>query len=56
LSPTRAAGFRNVPEDAALRRLAPAGVVTTSVASIAEQLAGDFSQLKGKPALAVLPE
>jgi nicotinamidase-related amidase len=43
-------------EDAALRRLAHAGVVTTSVASIAGQLAGDFSQPKGRAALAVLSE
>lgn len=34
-------------EDAALRRLTQAGVVTTSVASIAGQLAGDFTQPKG---------
>jgi hypothetical protein len=44
-------------EDAALRRLTLAGVVvTTSVASIAGQLAGDFSQPKGRTALAVLSE
>jgi nicotinamidase-related amidase len=41
-------------EDAALRRLTQAGVVTTSVASIAGQLAGDFTQPKGGQALGVL--
>ena len=43
-------------EDAALRRLSQAGVVTTSIASIAGQLAGDFSQPTGGKALAVLYE
>lgn len=43
-------------EDAALRRLGQAGVVTTSVASIARQLAGDFSQPKGQQAIGVLYE
>jgi nicotinamidase-related amidase len=43
-------------EDAALRRLTQAGVVTTSVASIAGQLAGDFSQPKAGEALGVLFE
>ena len=41
-------------EDAALRRLAQAGVVPTSIASIAGQLAGDFTQSKGGDALRVL--
>jgi nicotinamidase-related amidase len=41
-------------EDAALRRMAAAGVVTTSIASLAGQLAGDFSQGKGGQALGVL--
>jgi hypothetical protein len=43
-------------EDAALRRLVQAGVVTTSVASVAGQLAGDFTQPKGSTALGVLYE
>jgi len=43
-------------EDAALRRLSQAGVVTTSIASIAGQLAGDFTQPDGGRALAVLYE
>ena len=43
-------------EDAALRRLTQAGIVTTSVASIAGQLAGDFSQASGAEALSVLYE
>lgn len=43
-------------EDAALRRLSHAGVVTTSIASIAGQLAGDFTQPNGGKALAVLYE
>lgn len=34
-------------EDAALRRLTQAGVVTTSLASVAGQLAGDITQPKG---------
>jgi nicotinamidase-related amidase len=41
-------------EDAALRRLVQAGVVTSSVASVAGQLAGDFSQPKGAQAIGVL--
>jgi hypothetical protein len=36
------------------RRLTQAGVVTTSVASLAGQLAGHFTQPKGSQALAVL--
>jgi nicotinamidase-related amidase len=43
-------------EDAALRRLTQAGVVTTSVASVAGQLAGDFTQGSGAQALGVLYE
>lgn len=43
-------------EDAALRRLSQAGIVTTSIASIAGQLAGDFTQPNGGKALAVLYE
>ena len=43
-------------EDAALRRLAQAGVVTTSVASVAGQLAGDFTQPSGGKALGILYE
>jgi nicotinamidase-related amidase len=43
-------------EDAALRRLVQAGVVTTSVPSIAGQLAGDFTQPKGGQAVGILYE
>jgi nicotinamidase-related amidase len=43
-------------EDAALRRLLQAGVVTTSVPSIAGQLAGDFTQPKGAQAVGILYE
>jgi nicotinamidase-related amidase len=43
-------------EDAALRRLVQAGVVTTSVASVAGQLAADFTQPKGSAALRILYE
>jgi nicotinamidase-related amidase len=43
-------------EDAAFRRLAQAGVVTTSVASIAGQLAGDFTQPKAGQAIGILYE
>ena len=43
-------------EDAALRRLVHAGVVTTSIPSIAGQLAGDFTQPKGMQALGILYE
>jgi nicotinamidase-related amidase len=41
-------------EDAALRRLVQAGVVTTSMASLAGQLAGDFTQARGGQALGIL--
>jgi len=43
-------------EDAALRRLTQAGVVTTSIASLAGQLAGDFTQPQGANALGILYE
>jgi nicotinamidase-related amidase len=43
-------------EDAALRRLVQAGVVITSVPSIAGQLAGDFTQPKGGQAVGILYE
>ena len=49
-------GLSQRTEDAALRRLGQAGVVTTSTASIAGQLAGDFSQPKGQQAISVLYE
>jgi nicotinamidase-related amidase len=43
-------------EDAALRRLVQAGVVTTSIASLAGQLAADFTQPKGGKAVGILYE
>jgi nicotinamidase-related amidase len=43
-------------EDAAFRRLTQAGVVMTSVASIAGQLAGDFTQPKAGQAIGILYE
>jgi len=43
-------------EDAAFRRLVQAGVVTTSIASLAGQLAGDFTQPKGGQAIGILYE
>jgi nicotinamidase-related amidase len=43
-------------EDAALRRLVQAGVVTTSIASVAGQLAGDFTQPRGGQAIGILYE
>lgn len=49
-------GLSQRTEDAALRRLVQAGVVTTSVASIAGQLAGDFSQPKARDAVGILYE
>jgi nicotinamidase-related amidase len=49
-------GLSQRTEDAALRRLTQAGVVTTSVASLAGQLAGDFMQPKGRQALGILYE
>jgi nicotinamidase-related amidase len=41
-------------EDAAVRRLVGAGVVPTSLASLAGQLAGDFTQPRGAQALAIV--
>lgn len=41
-------------EDAALRRMVSAGIVPTSLASIAGQLAGDFTQPRGAEALGIL--
>ena len=49
-------GLSQRTEDAALQRLTHAGVVTASVASLAGQLAGDFTQPKGSRALGVLYE
>ena len=49
-------GISTRTEDAALRRLVHAGVTPTSLASIAGQLAGDFTQPKGGQALGVLFE
>lgn len=43
-------------EEAALRRLTQAGVVTTSIASLAGQLAGNLSQSKGQQALGIFYE
>jgi hypothetical protein len=43
-------------DDAALRRLVHAGVVTTSIPSLAGQLAGDFTQPKGMQALGIFYE
>ena len=43
-------------EEAAFHRLAQAGVVLSSVASIAGQLARDFSQPRGRDAIAILYE
>jgi nicotinamidase-related amidase len=43
-------------EDAALRRLVQAGVVTTSIPSLAGQLAGDFTKPLGAKAVGVLYE
>jgi nicotinamidase-related amidase len=47
-------GLTQRTEDAALRRLTQAGVVITSVASLAGQLAGDFTQPRGSQALGVV--
>jgi len=49
-------GLSQRTEDAAFRRLAQAGVITTSVASIAGQLAGDFTTPTGAKALGLLYE
>ncbi len=43
-------------EDAAFRRLVQAGVVTTSIASLAGQLARDFTEPQGSNAMSVLYE
>jgi nicotinamidase-related amidase len=43
-------------EEAAFHRLVQAGVVTTSIASIAGQLAGDFTKPKGGQAVGILYE
>jgi nicotinamidase-related amidase len=47
-------GLSQRTEEAALRRLTQAGVVITSVASVAGQLAGDFTQPKGSQALGIV--
>lgn len=43
-------------EESAFRRMTQAGVVTTSIASISGQLAGDFTQQKGAEAIGILYE
>jgi nicotinamidase-related amidase len=43
-------------EDAALRRLVQAGVTTTSIPSVAGQLAGELTQPKGMQALGIFYE
>lgn len=47
-------GLSDRTEDAALRRLVAAGVVTTSVVALAGELAGDFSQPVGGEAISVV--
>jgi nicotinamidase-related amidase len=49
-------GLSSRTEEAALRRLTQAGVVTTSIASLAGQLAGDVSLPKGQQALGIFYE
>ena len=49
-------GLSTRTEDAAFRRLTQAGVVTTSIASIAGQVAGDFAQPKAGQAIGILYE
>lgn len=49
-------GLTERTEDAAWRRLVQSGVVLTSVASIAGQLAGDFTQPKGAQAFRIVYE
>jgi nicotinamidase-related amidase len=49
-------GISERTEDAALRRLTQAGVVITSVPSVAGQLAGDFTQPRGGQAMGLLYE
>ena len=41
-------------EEAAFCRMTQAGVVTTTIASISGQLAGDFTQQKGAEAIGIL--
>lgn len=50
------AGLSPRTEDAAFRRMTQAGVVLTSIASLAGQLAGDFTQPQGGQAISVLYE
>lgn len=47
-------GLSSRTEEAAFRRLTQAGIVMTSIASIAGQLAGDFSQPGGAAVLEIL--
>ncbi len=49
-------GISHRTEDAALRRLTQAGVTITSIASMAGQLAGDFTQPRGGQAMRLLYE
>jgi nicotinamidase-related amidase len=49
-------GISERTEDAALRRLTQAGVVITSVPSIAGQLAADFTEAKGGQSMGILYE
>lgn len=49
-------GLSKRTEEAAFRRLAREGVATTSVASVAGQLAADFTQPNGQQALGILYE
>ena len=49
-------GISERTEAAAFQRLSQAGVTLTSIASLAGQLAGDFSQSRGAAALGVLYE
>jgi nicotinamidase-related amidase len=49
-------GMSSRTEDAAWRRLEQAGVISTSIASLAGQLSGDFTRPQGGKALGVLYE
>ena len=49
-------GLSTRTEEAAFRRLTQAGIVSTSIASIAGQLAGDFTKPKGGQAIGILYE
>lgn len=49
-------GLSERTENAALQRLTQSGAITTSVISVAGQLAGDFTQPKGQQALGILYE